>query len=292
MAILVTGSTGHTGREVVRLLAGRGAEVRALTRSPAAAGFPPGVAAVQGELADVAGMRAALAGISTLFLLAPNVGDELQQTLTVLNLAREAGVRGVVYLSVYQCELHPQVPHFACKVAAERMIEATGMAASILRPAFFMQNDLSLKDALEAGCYPHPVGHRGMAYVDTRDIAQVAADELLRREHAADALPLVRHDLVGPDNLTASDLCAGWGRALGRDIAYAGDDLVGFERELAGHVPAGFAHDLRMMFQGFQQQGSPATPQTVARMTALLGRPPRSHAAFSAEVAARWRPAN
>ena len=31
MTILVTGSTGHTGREVVRLLAGRGAEVRALT---------------------------------------------------------------------------------------------------------------------------------------------------------------------------------------------------------------------------------------------------------------------
>lgn len=288
MTILVTGSTGHTGRETVRLLAAQGADVRALTRSPAQAGFPDGVTAVQGELADIASMRAALADVSTLFLLAPNTGDELQQTMTALNLARDAGVRGIVYLSVYQCDLHPDVPHFACKVVAERMIRRLGLPATLLRPAFFMQNDLRQKPALDLGLYGHPVGHRGMAFVDTRDIAELAASELLRREASAAPLPLACHDVVGPDNLTAESITATWSAALGRTIAYAGDDLDAFEALMAQHAPASFAYDLRLMFRGFQEHGSPASAADVAALTDLLGHAPRSYADFVRETVRGW----
>lgn len=288
MTILITGSTGHTGREIVRLLAAQGADVRALTRSPAQAGFPDGVATVQGELGDIGRMRAVLAGVSTLFLLAPNVGDELHQTMTALNLAREAGVRGIVYLSVYQCDLHPDVPHFACKLIVERMIRRLDLPATLLRPAFFMQNDLRQKPALDHGVYGHPVGHRGMAYVDTRDIAELAARELLRREASAEPLPLVCHDVVGPDNLTAESITTLWSAALGRTIAYGGDDLDAFETLMAQHVPASFAYDLRLMFRGFQEQGSPASAADVAALADLLGHAPRSYADFVRETARGW----
>jgi len=288
MTILVTGSTGHTGRQTVRLLAARGADVRALTRSPVRAGFPEGVVAVQGELADIDGMRAALAGVSTLFLLAPNTGDELHLTLTALNLARDAGVRGIVYLSVYQCDLHPEVPHFACKLIAERMIRRLDLPATILRPAFFMQNDLRQKPALDHGLYGNPVGHRGMAYVDTRDIAELAASELLRREASAVPLPLACHDVVGPDNLTAESITATWSAALGRTIAYGGDDLDAFEAQMARHVPAGFAYDLRLMFRGFQEHGSPASVADVAALADLLGHAPRSYADFVRDAVRGW----
>ncbi|MQP74448.1 NAD(P)H-binding protein [Stenotrophomonas sp. MYb238] len=288
MTILVTGSTGHTGRQTVRLLAARGADVRALIRSPVRAGFPEGVVAVQGELADIDGMRAALAGVSTLFLLAPNTGDELHLTLTALNLAREAGVRGIVYLSVYQCDLHPEVPHFACKLIAERMIRKLDLPATILRPAFFMQNDLRQKPMLDHGLYGHPVGHRGMACVDTRDIAELAASELLRREANPEPLPLACHDVVGPHNLTAESITAAWSAALGRTIAYGGDDLDAFEARMARHVPAGFAYDLRLMFLGFQEQGSPASAADVAALTRLLGRAPRTYADFVRDAVRGW----
>src|SRR6185312_8767698 len=106
MSILVTGSTGTIGTQVLSYLQGRGVEVRALTRSPDAAKLPSGVAPVRGDLADVDTLRAALEGVSTLFLLAPNVADELTQAMLALTTAGEAGVKGIVYLSVLKGEAY------------------------------------------------------------------------------------------------------------------------------------------------------------------------------------------
>jgi uncharacterized protein YbjT (DUF2867 family) len=148
MAILVTGSTGTIGSQVLAHLQGRRTDVRALTRSPETAQLPSGVTPVRGDLADTDSMRAALAGVSTLFLLAPNVADELTQTMLALTVAREAGVKGIVYLSVFKGEAYAEVPHFAGKYTVERMIEALDLPATILRPAYFIQNDLRQKDPL------------------------------------------------------------------------------------------------------------------------------------------------
>jgi len=94
MAILVTGSTGTIGTQVLNFLDGHGAEVRALTRSPEKAHFPAGVSAVKGDLSDIDSVRTALDGVSTLFLLAPNPPDELTQAMLTFNAARDAGVKG------------------------------------------------------------------------------------------------------------------------------------------------------------------------------------------------------
>jgi len=112
MTILVTGSTGQIGSAVVARLAKSGAEIRALTRSPEKASFPAGVTAVKGDLLDTETMRAALAGVSTLFLLVANEPDELTQAINTLSLAREAGVKGVVYLSVVRSAEYTDVAHF------------------------------------------------------------------------------------------------------------------------------------------------------------------------------------
>ncbi|MBB3773331.1 uncharacterized protein YbjT (DUF2867 family) [Angulomicrobium tetraedrale] len=92
MTILVTGSTGTIGAQVLAQLRGRNADVRALTRSPETAGLPVGVTAVRGDLADPDSARAAMTGVSTLFVLAPNVADELTQAMLTLTVAREAGI--------------------------------------------------------------------------------------------------------------------------------------------------------------------------------------------------------
>ena len=151
MTILVTGSTGTIGTQVLKFLGGNGADVRALTRTPEKANLPAGVAPVKGDLADIDSIRAALDGVSTLFLLAPNAPDELTQAMLALNAAREAGVRGIVYLSVFKGEAYADVPHFASKMTVERMIDAYDLPVTILRPAYFIQNDLRQKDALLGG---------------------------------------------------------------------------------------------------------------------------------------------
>jgi uncharacterized protein YbjT (DUF2867 family) len=93
MTILVTGSTGTIGSQVVQRLAGQGARVRALVRGDASkAKLPAGVEPIQGDMTDVASMRTVLKGVDTLFLLNAVAADEVTQALGTIDLAREAGI--------------------------------------------------------------------------------------------------------------------------------------------------------------------------------------------------------
>ncbi|AWN46423.1 NmrA family transcriptional regulator [Methylobacterium terrae] len=287
MTILVTGATGTVGRHVVAELARRGADIRALVRDPAKAGLPAGVAVAQGDLLDVDAMRGALSGISTLFLLNAVVPDEFTQALVALNLAREAGVKRVVYLSVINSDLSVNVPHFAAKFGVERMIEGMGFEATILRPAYFIDNDRTVADAVLAhGVYPMPLGSRGLAMIDARDIGEIAALALIRRERAAGPLPSETLNLVGPETLTGPDVAAIWSGVLGRPVAYAGDDTAGFERSLRAFMPPWMAFDMRLMAERFQTDGMIPEAGDRERLTALVGRPLRTYRDFAAAVAA------
>lgn len=289
MTILVTGSTGTIGAQVLAHLQARNADVRALTRSPETAQLPAGVTAVRGDLADPDLVRAALEGISTLFVLAPNVADELTQAMLTLTVAREAGIKGIVYLSVFGGDAYADVPHFVGKYTVERMIEALDLPATILRPAYFIQNDLRQKDGLlKAGIYASPIGGKGVSMVDIRDIGEAAAIELIRREEAPAPLGREIYSLVGPDSLTGEGIAAIWSAALGRAVRYAGDDLVVMEQRTKMMLPAWHALDLRLMFGRYQTEGAAASEVDLARLTTLLGRAPRSYAAFAKDAAAQW----
>ncbi len=290
MTILVTGSTGRIGARIVEQLARGGRAVRALTRSPGKSGFPPGVLAVQGDLLDADAMRAALVGVKTLFLLVSNAPDELTQAINTLGLAREAGVQGIVYLSVTRSGLYTDVSHFTAKHAVERMLEQMDMPASILRPSYFFQNDVMQKDALQkAGLYVSPVGEIGVSMVDVRDIADAAVLEILRRDAADTPLPRVTYELSGPDALTGTSLAALWSEVLGREVRHAGNDLDAFEASMKSRAPAWIAYDMRAMMARYQRDGAVATPEDLSRLTSLLGRPPRSYRDFAAETARSWQ---
>lgn len=252
MTILVTGATGNVGRHVVQQLVNRGADVRALVRNPATANLPPVVQIAQGDLLDVDSLRGALDGVSTLFLLNAVVADEFTQALVALNLAREAGIERIVYLSVIHSDLYSNVPHFAGKYGVERMIEQMGLNATILRPAYFMDNEVTIKDVVTGyGVYPMPIGSKGLAMIDARDIGEIAAIELLRRERTAEPLPLETINLVGPDTLTGAKAAGIWSDVLGREITYGGDDTQRFEENLRQFMPGWMAYDMRLMSEQF-----------------------------------------
>lgn len=287
MTILVTGATGRVGRHVVQQLVARGADVRVLSRDPAKADFPSGVKVAKGDLLDIDSLRTAFSGVNTLFLLNAVTGDEFTQALITLNIARESGVDRVVYLSVINADRFVNVPHFAVKFGAERMIEQMGFSATILRPSYFIDNDLTIKEViLNHGVYPMPIGSKGVAMVDTRDIAEIAAIELIRRLQAPGKLPIETINLVGPDTLTGPDVAAIWSDVLGRPIAYGGDDPTGFEQSLAGFMPKWMAYEMRLMVQRFVSDGMMPRDGDVARLTKILGRPLHSYRSFAAEIAA------
>ncbi|MGO6683457.1 SDR family oxidoreductase [Rhizobium leguminosarum] len=287
MTILVTGATGNVGRQVVEHLVKRGAHVRALVRDPSKAEFPAGVSVAQGDFLDVDALRNAMSGVSTLFLLNAVVPDEFTQALIALNVARSTGIERIVYLSVIHADIYVNVPHFAGKFGVERMIEQMGFKATILRPAYFIQNDLTVKDVITGyGAYPMPIGPKGLAMIDVRDIAEIAALELLRREQAAEPLALDRINLVGPQTLTGTDIAAIWSDVLARPIHYGGDNTEGFEQNLKQFMPAWMAYDMRLMGERFLTDGMLPETGDVERLTKLLGRPLRSYRAFAAETTA------
>jgi uncharacterized protein YbjT (DUF2867 family) len=285
MSILVIGSTGTIGSLVVQGLARQGARVSALVRQVGKASLPAGVTPVVGDLTDVASLRRAMAGVRTLFLLNALTADELTQSLQALNVAREAGIQGIVYLSVIHADRYAEVPHFTSKHTVERMIEKLELPATILRPAYFMQNDIGIQPVIERhGVFPMPIGSKGVAMVDARDIADIAVAELLRRDQAAEALPAVTLEVAGPEVFTGVSATAVWSDALGRHIHYGGDDVDAFENQLVqNHVPAWMAYDLRLMMARIQQVGQIPAVDAVQTLEKILGRPLRTYRAFVAE---------
>lgn len=284
MSILVIGATGTLGSLVTQGLAAKGAQVNALVRQAGKRAFPAGVTQVVGDLTDVASMRAALASVRTLFLLNAVTPDEVTQALIALNLAREAGIQRIVYLSVIHADTFTQVPHFTGKHTVERMIDSLDLPATVLRPAYFMQNDRMVQQTIQDySVYPMPIGSAGVAMIDTRDIADIAVAELLRRDRSATALERVTLELVGPQALTGAGVAKLWSSALGREIAYGGDDVAAFETQLAAYGPAWLAYDMRLMMEGIQAFGMQAAEGAVARLEAIIGRPLRTYQDFVSE---------
>ena len=285
MSILVTGATGTVGSLIVQRLADAGADVKALVRQRGKLSFPAGVTEVVGDLTDVPSLRAALSSVRTLFLLNAVTPDEVTQALIALNLAREAGIERIVYLSVIHADKYTNVPHFTSKHTVERMIETLDIPATILRPAYFMQNERMVQQAIQNyGVYPMPIGSVGVSMVDARDIADVAVAELLRRDGAATPLPRVTLDLVGPDALTGASTAKIWSSALGREVTYAGDDVTAFEKQMASLGPAWLAYDMRLMMAGIQKLGMNSEANAVDRLQAILGRPLRTYVDFVREA--------
>lgn len=287
MSILVTGATGTIGSLVVQGLAAAGAQVHAFVRTPGKKRFPAGVKEVVGDLTDVPSLRTALSSVRTLFLLNAVTPDEVTQALAALNLAREAGIERIVYLSVIHADTFTNVPHFTGKHTAERMIESLDMPATILRPAYFMQNESMVQQVIQGyGVYPMPIGSTGVAMIDARDIADVAVTELLRRDRAPAPSPRVTLELVGPESWTGESVAQVWSAALGREVAYGGDDVAAFEGQMASFGPSWLAYDMRLMMAGIQKFGMRGADGAVDRLQAMLGRPLRKYTDFVKEVVA------
>lgn len=160
-----------------------------------------------------------------------------------------------------------------------------GFGATILRPAYFMDNEHTIKDVvLGYGMYPMPIGSKGLAMIDARDIGEIAAIKLLRRERASGPLPLERINLVGPDTLTGEAVASIWSTVLNRPITYCGDDTAGFEKNLRNFMPGWMAYDMRLMSERFLTEGMVPDAGDVERLTKLLGRPLRSYRDFAAEI--------
>jgi uncharacterized protein YbjT (DUF2867 family) len=287
--ILVVGSTGTIGSSVVRALANYDVEVTALGSKRRGKELPANATFVEGDVRDIDFMRQLVARSRTVFLLHPVVNDESTRSVLTLSLIRDAGVERVVYLSMQSSDTWTDVPHAAAKFAAERMIEDRKVPATILRPHYFFQNDTGLRELLvEQDLYPMPIGAIGISMVDARDVGEVAAIELAKREKSAQPLPTETIQIAGPHTLTGESISKLWSDVLGRTVRYVGDDLASFEKQVRAQMPPDMAYDLVLMFRRFQEQGYLDRGNAAKELAKRLGRPLRTYRAFAEERKAEW----
>ena len=288
MSILVVGSTGNVGSAVTEQLAQRNANVRALIHTRKhkfsdSANFSANVETVEADVMDMNSMRRALKNVDTLFLLNPVVADELSRALLCLDLAIEAGVKGVVYVSMFNADRFLDCPHACAKYATELMMHKVQIPATILRPNYFFQNDGGA--VVENSEYPMPIGPLGVSMVDVRDIAEVAALSLIKRDQSREPLPIEIIEIHGPDVITSESAIKIWSEVLGKPVRYVGDDLSEAERRFSKVMPSAMAYDVVGMFRGFHKYGMVGSKASIDRLTALLGRRLRTYRDYAEECA-------
>ncbi|GAA5436782.1 NAD(P)H-binding protein [Deinococcus aquaticus] len=217
--ILVTAATGNVGRELVPQLLSAGQQVRAGTRHPQGASFPPGAHAVHFDFGDEASVREAATGAQGVYLIVPETVDT--ETLArALSVMKEAGVERVVLQSGFGAEQGDNPLG-----EAEDAVRASGLNWTVLRPNWFMQNynQMFRRGVRDRHEFAEPAGDHRTSFIDTRDIAAAAVIVLTQPGHDAR-----EYDLTGPHSTDRHAVAAALSSALGHTITYRPVDDDGF----------------------------------------------------------------
>lgn len=278
--IAVIGATGTIGSELVRLLSARETAVRALSRRPAEGEELPGVEWAAVDLADRDGAAGALTGAERLFLLTGNGADMVRLQKNAIAAARAAGVRHVVKLSALGASDHSQSVIGLWHHNVERALAESGLAWTVLRPHVFMQNLLDQSASIrDDGRIYSAAGGGRIPFVDTRDIAAVAAAVLNEADHEGR-----RYVLTGPEAISYDDIAEILGRSLARDVTHVAetDDEAWTRLRRLGLAP--WAAAAQIALYGYQRQGG-ATATVSDAVERLTGRPARGFEVFARDHA-------
>ncbi len=283
--ITVAGSTGTIGSELVRLLSGAGVDTRALHRDVRKTRALPHVTWVRADLDDTRGLRVALDGTHRLFLLTGNEPDFALTQIGAVRAAEELGVKHVVKLSALGASDHSRSTIGREHWAVEQALLGTRLQWTILRPHAFMQNwlgDVAESVRAESVIYA-PIGDGRVPFIDTRDIAAVAAEVLLH----AEAHVGKKYVLTGGEAVGYADLAGALSEVTGRTITYRPITLEEARARLAARGIAAAAIEPILAIAAYQRAGGP-TATISPHVEQLLGRRPRTIRDFARDYASRF----
>lgn len=280
--VLVTGASGNVGRFVVEALLRRGVPVRAGVRDLAQGDHLVDGTAVALDFHRPETFEPALRDVEGLFLMRPPPIARVGPTLNrLVDAAAAGGVRRIALLSVIGAGRNPVVPHHR----VEQHLRRTPVDWTFLRPSFFAQNlgDSYRRDICEDGRIYVPAGAGRVAFVDVRDVADVAARALTEPGvHAGRA-----YDLTGPQALGFADVATLLGRALGRVVRFEPATVPGYARHLRSRGVAVPQIAVQTVLHAGLRLGQAArVDPTLAQ---LLGRPAGTLQRYVDDHVALWR---
>ena len=276
---LVIGATGNVGREVVSQLAAAGQQVRALSRKPNEARFPPPVEVMYGDLTLPETLKGCLDGIDAVFLVWTAPPAAFAPALD--QIGKHA--RRIVFLSAPLKTPHPffQQPNPSRTLTEqiERLIETSGLQWTFLRPGMFAGNSRLwwAPQIRESDLVRWPYLSVPTAPIDERDIAAVAVRTLSEETHAG-----AEYVLTGPESLTQFEQISTIGRVICRALRIEEISPEDAPRELLRIMPESV---VRMLLEAWSAAvGLPAfVSSTVAEIT---GKPAQTFLEWATDHAA------
>lgn len=284
--IIVTGATGNIGTPLVKALAEMKADFRAVTHSEEKAQTlrGKGVDAAPADMSSGKGLEKAFEGGRVLFLLTPLFPQTGESAHGLVSAAKKAGIKHIVKLSgmgADQGSISLSKWHRAVEVA----IEKSGLAWTHLRPNSFMQNYVAFHaGAIKAqGMFYAPLGDGAVSYVDTRDVAAVAAAALANPSaHAGKA-----YTITGPEALANQRIAQIFSGATGKTVTYVDvPENAARDSMLKMGMPDWLASALLELF-AINKAGH--TSAVTGDVKAVTGREPRTFADFAKENAEAFR---
>jgi len=276
-AILVTGASGQVGGALVEELVRLGAHMRAMVRSEEqATGFAArDVDAVVADFEQPETLLEALDGVDRAFLMSRDDPRQPMMEASLIEAATRAGVERIVKLSANGIRPDNPVALMRWHAQAERILEESGLAYTILRPQLYMQNFLRVGPSIAVeGKFTAPMGDRRFAFVDVRDVARVAAASLTEEAHAG-----ATYVVSGPEALSYGDAAETIGAAIGKEVAYEPAQPQAFCDSFIAErgLPRWRADDLAFIASAYSEGEGELVTDVVHRVG---GSEPRSFAEF------------
>src|SRR5271167_554846 len=219
--ITVAGGTGLVGKSLTQALVRDGAQVRVLTRDPAAAHAAFGdvkVEIVRVDFDDTATLRAGFTGSDKAFMSYGTSDRQVRDEIALIDAAIGADVPYLVNLSVGGAGgTHPaNVVQWHTEIDA--YLATTGVASTVVRPTTFTDAMLKLaSNSVRSGAWGGTAGAGRVALIDSRDVAEVSAVILTEgpQRHAGKI-----YDISGPAAVTMDEVAGYLSAALGAVVEY------------------------------------------------------------------------
>lgn len=204
------------------------------------------------DFMDVSTFEPALKNCQILFLLRPpQISDTEKYFKPLIEIAQKCDVKHIVFLSVQGVEKSSIIPHHKI----EKLIVASGISYTFLRPAYFMQNFTTTlhNDLIKKRRIFLPAGTAKFTLIDVRDIGEVAAKIMI------DTTKYINqsYELTCNEKLSFQEMADKLSAGLGVKIDYFSPNLVSFTfQKLKENVPFGYILVLIMLhyLPRFQQE--------------------------------------
>lgn len=280
MTIAITGATGQLGRLVANKLKEKVSpvEIIALVRTPAKAS-DLGVTVREADYEQPETLKQAFSGVNTLLLISSSeVGRRAAQHHNVIEVAKKAGVKWIVYTSL----LHADASSLDLAEehrATETELKASGIPFTILRNGWYTDNYTgSIPGALAGGAFLGSAGEGKISSATREDFAEAAVAVLTGEGHVGKT-----YELAGDTPYALSDLAAEISRQTGKNIPYKNLSEGNYAAALTGFgLPEGLAQTIAgwdtaasqgALFDDSRQLsaliGGPTTPLSITVADAL-----------------------